>query len=89
MQDKIGEFERLLDDVIAKASNINVFVDKSMFEKWAAELKAAAVKDFFNWKYLHDGVDYTTNTAYTFADYLRVGNYVTNLENIKKTIPSE
>ena len=82
-------YELLFDNIIAKASCINTDITLETFHKWMDDLKQAAVKDFFDWKYLHDGVFYTKNTAYTFGEYLRVGNYVTDIKKIMDTVPDE
>lgn len=82
-------YELLFDSIIAKASCINTDITFETFHKWMDDLKQAAVKDFFDWKYLCDGVSYTKNTAYTFGDYLRVGNYVTDIKKITDTVPDE
>ena len=82
-------YELLFDSIIAKASCINTEITLETFHKWADDLKQAAVKDFFDWKYLHNGVSYTKNTAYTFRNYLRVGNYVTDIKKITDTVPDE
>lgn len=81
-------YELLFDSIIAKAG-LNTEITLETFYKWKDELRQAAVKDFFGWKYLHDGVSYTKDTAYTFSDYLRVGNYVTDLKKIVDTVPDE
>lgn len=82
-------FLEILCDVINKTSNINFEVDADKANQWADELREAAIKEFFDWKYLCDSVSYSDTTAYTLGDYLRVGNYITNLDKIRKTIPHE